>query len=116
MHRRRFIALSGATVAAPALPRAADAQAYPSRFVRLIVPFPPGGAVDAAARILANRLSEMWGQQMVVENKGGGATSIGTDTVAKADPDGYTVLLQSVPLAVNKYLFATLPFDPRCAT
>ena len=49
---------------------------------------------------------------MVIENKGGGATSIGTDTVAKAEPDGYTVLLQSVPLAVNKFLFATLPFDP----
>ena len=80
--------------------------------MRLIVPFPPGGGTDAIARVLAVKLSAIWGQEMVVENKGGGATSIGTDTVAKAEPDGYTVLLQSVPLAVNQFLFATLPFDP----
>ena len=90
----------------------AQAQSYPARFVRLVVPFPPGGGTDAIARVVSAKLSAIWGQQMVVENKGGGATSIGTDTVAKADPDGYTVLLQSMPLAVNKYLFATLPFDP----
>ena len=80
--------------------------------MRLIVPFPPGGGTDAIARVTAIKLSTLWGQEMVVENKGGGATSIGTDFVAKAEPDGYTVLLQSVPLAVNKFLFATLPFDP----
>jgi len=114
LDRRRFVALSSASALAswPA-PRAARAQStYPTRFVRLIVPFPPGGGTDAIARVVSGSLSAIWGQQMVVENKGGGATSIGTDTVAKADPDGYTVLLQSVPLAVNKYLFATLPFDP----
>ena len=114
LDRRRFVALSSASALAPALPRAARAQAqtYPTRFVRLIVPFPPGGGTDAIARVVAGKLSAIWGQQMVVENKGGGATRIGTDTVAKADPDGYTVLLQSMPLAVNKFLFATLPFDP----
>ena len=80
--------------------------------MRLIVPFPPGGGTDAIARVVAGKLSAIWGQQMVIENKGGGATSIGTDAVAKAEPDGYTVLLQSMPLAVNKFLFATLPFDP----
>ena len=96
------------------MPRSASAQAqaWPNRYVRLVVPFPPGGGTDAIARVVAVKLSAIWGQEMVVENKGGGATSIGTDTVAKADPDGYTVLLQSVPLAVNKFLFATLPFDP----
>ena len=110
LDRRRFVAISAASVLAP---RAAAAQAaYPSRFVRLVVPFPPGGGTDAIARVVSAKLSAIWGQQMVVENKGGGATSIGTDTVAKADPDGYTVLLQSMPLAVNKYLFASLPFDP----
>jgi tripartite-type tricarboxylate transporter receptor subunit TctC len=91
---------------------AAAQTAWPNRYVRLIVPFPPGGGTDAIARVVAVRISAIWGQEMVIENKGGGATSIGTDIVAKADPDGYTVLLQSVPLAVNKFLFATLPFDP----
>ena len=114
LDRRRFVALSSASALAPWLmPCSARAQStYPTRFVRLIVPFPPGGGTDAIARVVSVSLSAIWGQQMVVENKGGGATSIGTDAVAKADPDGHTVLLQSVPLAVNKYLFATLPFDP----
>src|SRR6476646_1460519 len=111
LDRRRFAALSSAWALAPTLAQA-QAPAYPTRFVRLIVPFPPGGGTDAIARVVSVSLSAIWGQQMVVENKGGGATSIGTDAVAKADPDGHTVLLQSVPLAVNKYLFATLPFDP----
>ena len=93
-------------------PRWRRGTAWPSRFVRLVVPFPPGGGTDAIARVVAVKLSAIWGQEMVIENKGGGATSIGTDAVAKAEPDGHTVLLQSVPLAVNKFLFATLPFDP----
>src|SRR3954471_16982191 len=114
LDRRGFVALSAASALASACnARVAQAQAgYPTRFVRLIVPFPPGGGTDAIARVVSAKLSAIWGQQMVVENKGGGATAIGTDTVAKADPDGYTVLLQSMPLAVNKFLFATLPFDP----
>ena len=114
LDRRRFAALSSASVLSAALgPTArAQSQTFPTRFVRLIVPFPPGGGTAAIARVISGRLSAVWGQQMVVENKGGGATSIGTDAVAKADPDGYTVLLQSMPLAVNKFLFKTLPFDP----
>jgi tripartite-type tricarboxylate transporter receptor subunit TctC len=112
LDRRRVIEVFGAAALLPALSTIAQAQAYPARFVRLVVPFPPGGGTDAIARVVSSKLSTIWGQQMVVENKGGGATSIGTDAVAKADPDGYTVLLQSVPLAVNKFLFATLPFDP----
>jgi tripartite-type tricarboxylate transporter receptor subunit TctC len=112
LDRRRFVALSSASAATTVLPRTTRADTYPSRFVRLVVPFPPGGGTDAIARVVAIKLSAIWGREMVVENKGGGATSIGTDMVAKSDPDGYTVLLQSVPLAVNKFLFATLPFDP----
>jgi len=69
--RRRTIALCGAAVAAPFLLRGARAQSHPTRFVRLVVPFPPGGAVDAAARIIANRLSELWGQQMVALYRAG---------------------------------------------
>ncbi len=111
--RRRVIELIGASALAPALAAPAVAQAkWPNRFVRLVVPFPPGGGTDAIARVVGVKLSAIWGQEMVIENKGGGATSIGTDAVAKAEPDGHTVLLQSVPLAVNKFLFATLPFDP----
>src|SRR5207302_6155092 len=106
--RRRVIELLGTAALAATVPASARAQAaYPTRFVRLVVPFPPGGGTDAIARVVSAKLSAIWGQQMVVENKGGGATSIGTDTVAKSDPDGYTVLLQSVPLAVHKFLFAT---------
>ena len=115
LDRRRFAVLSSASVLTavlgPTLARA-QSQTFPSRFVRLVVPFPPGGGTDAIARVVSGTLSSIWGQQMVVENKGGGATSIGTDSVAKADPDGYTVLLQSMPLAVNKFLFKTLPYDP----
>jgi tripartite-type tricarboxylate transporter receptor subunit TctC len=116
LDRRHVLGLLSVSAAASALqPHAALAQAaaaWPNRFVRLIVPFPPGGGTDAIARVVAIKLSQIWGHEMVIENKGGGATSIGTDAVAKAEPDGYTVLLQSVPLAVNKFLFASLPFDP----
>jgi len=113
LDRRRFARLASLSAIAAALPRPARAALdWPKRFVKLVVPFPPGGGTDAISRVVAVKLSAIWGHEMVIENKGGGATSIGTDAVAKAEPDGYTVLLQSVPLAVNKYLFATLPFDP----
>ena len=119
LNRRRFVELLSASTLAPAWgSRGARAQAqsqgqaWPTRFVRLVVPFPPGGGTDAISRVLAGKLSNVWGQQMVVENKGGAATSIGTEMVARSDPDGYAVLLQSMPLAVNRFLFATLPYDP----
>src|SRR5262245_16520667 len=97
--RRRLIALASACVATPLAARPVTPQAnWPNRYGRLIVPFPPGGGTDAIARVVAVKMSAIWGHEMVIENKGGGATTIGTDTVAKAEPDGYTVLLQSVPL------------------
>src|SRR5947209_19178682 len=98
--RRRYVALCGAAVAAPFLLRGARAQSFPTRFVRLIVPFPPGGAVDAAARIVANRLSEMWGQQMVIENKGGAGCNIAAQAVLNSHPDGYTVYICSIRPAI----------------
>jgi tripartite-type tricarboxylate transporter receptor subunit TctC len=111
--RRRFIALTATGALLPNVStRSAHALAWPARFVRLIVPFPPGGGTDAIARIVAGRLSELWGQQMVIENKGGGATNIGTEQVARADPDGYTMLITSMPLAVNRFLFSSLSYDP----
>ena len=112
MHRRRFIALGAAAIAAPTLVRAASAQVYPSRFVRLIVPFPPGGAVDAAARIIANRLSEMWGQQMVIENKGGAGGNIAALAVLNSDPDGYTVYICSIGHAINQFLYPSIGYNP----
>jgi len=112
MHRRRFIALGGAALAAPAFARAALAQSYPSRFVRLIVPFPPGGAVDNAARILAHRLSEMWGQQMVIENKGGAGGNIAAQAVLSSEADGYTVYICSIGHAINQFIYPNLGYDP----
>ena len=115
INRRQLIASSAAAVLAPAVigrAQAQQAQTWPNRFVRLVVPFPPGGGTDAIARVLSGKLSDMWGHQLVVENRGGAATNIGTEAVTRADPDGYTMLLHSMPLAVNKFLFATLPYDP----
>jgi tripartite-type tricarboxylate transporter receptor subunit TctC len=110
--RRRYIALSGAALAAQFLPRGVRAQTYPARFVRLIVPFPPGGAVDNAARIIAARLSEMWGQQMVVENKGGAGGNIAAQAVLNSEADGYTVYICSIGHAINQFLYPNLGYDP----
>ncbi len=111
--RRRLIALAGAAAAAPLLPRAGSAQspAWPNRPVRLIVPFAPGGGTDGVARILSSRLSEVWGQQMVIENKGGAGSNIGIEHVARSDPDGYTVLIASLPLAINRHIYPSLGYD-----
>jgi len=112
MHRRRFIALGAAALAAPAFGWASHAQSYPSRFVRLIVPFPPGGAVDNAARILASRLGEMWGQQMVIENKGGAGGNIAAQAVLSSEPDGYTIYICSIGHAINQFIYPNLGYDP----
>jgi tripartite-type tricarboxylate transporter receptor subunit TctC len=95
---------------AMALP--AGAQAYPSRPVKLVVPFPPGGSLDITGRLIAQRLSEMWGQSVVVENKPGAGGNIGADFVAKSPPDGYTILLGALSThAVNPNLYAKMPYD-----
>lgn len=112
--RRRLIATAAfAPIASPALLRHARAQdAWPNRFVRLIVPFPPGGGTDAVGRAVANKLSEIWGQQIVIENRGGAGSNIGNEAVARADPDGYTILFATSALATNRYLYASLAYDP----
>ena len=112
MLRRRFIALGSAAVAAPAFSRSASAENFPSRFVRLVVPFPPGGAVDNAARIIAGRLSEMWGQQMVVENRGGAGGNVAAQAVLQADPDGHTVYIASIGHAIAQFVTPSLSYDP----
>jgi tripartite-type tricarboxylate transporter receptor subunit TctC len=89
----------------------AAAQSYPSRPVRLIVPFAPGGGTDIMARALAARLTETWRQQVVVDNRGGGATIIGTELAAKAAPDGHTLLVATTTFAINPSYQQRLPYD-----
>src|SRR3954454_6547079 len=103
--RRRFMQVALAASALPLLPRAARAQSYPTRFVRLIVPFPPRGGGDALARPLAQRLSEVWGQQTIVENRGGAGATVGAYQAANAPPDGYTLLLGAAYLSINPALY-----------
>ena len=89
----------------------AQSDAFPVRSIRIVVPFPPGGFNDQLARILAQKLHEAWGQSVLVENRPGGGSQIGTQTVAKAAPDGYTLLMASFAFAVNPALYAKLPYD-----
>lgn len=94
----------------------AFAQGFPARPVTLVVPFPPGGGTDTGARILAEQLGKRWGQPVVVENKGGAAGQIGAEFVAKAKPDGYTLLLGNIGTqAINPALYPKLPYDPDTA-
>ena len=114
--RRRLIALSAAQAFAPSLfDREGRAQTpragFPSRPVRLIVPVAAGGPTDIVARMLAEKLSTMWGEQVVIENKGGAGTNIGNEYVARSDPDGYTVLFGTSSLAVNASLYRSLSYD-----
>jgi tripartite-type tricarboxylate transporter receptor subunit TctC len=110
--RRRFLQLAASAVALHWLPRAAQAQSFPNRFVRLIVPFPPGGGGDALARPLAQRLSEVWGQQIIVENRGGAGGNVGAYQAANAPPDGYTLLLGAAYLSINPALYPTSGYNP----
>jgi len=103
--------LVAAWCGASVLQAAAAAEAYPQRAIRLIVPFPPGGAVDILARILGPKLGEALGQQIVVDNRGGGAQVIATQLTAKALADGYTVMLASTTHGVNPGLQKKLPYD-----
>ena len=104
------MALLGALLALGA--GTAGAQDYPTRPVRVIVPFSPGGAVDGPMRVIAQELSKRLGQQVVVENKPGAGATIGTEIVARAAPDGYTLLLASQTNAISASLYKSLPFDP----
>ncbi len=90
---------------------AACAQSYPNKAVRLVVPFLAGGSTDIVGRTVGQKLSEMWGQPVVVDNRPGGGTTIGTDMVAKAAPDGYTLLVTPAPFTINPSLLSKLPYD-----
>jgi tripartite-type tricarboxylate transporter receptor subunit TctC len=109
--RRQFLRLAATAIAVPAVSRAAWAQAYPTRPVRLVVPFPAGGTTDILARILGQYLSERLGQQVVIENKPGGGTNIAVQSVVKSPADGYTLLMTLATNTINPWLYKSLPFD-----
>ena len=91
---------------------AAQTAAYPSKPVHVILPFPPGGSVDTVARLVMPRVSESLGQQFLIENRSGASGNIGTEYVARAAPDGYTLMVNTIPFVANSHMYAKLPFDP----
>jgi tripartite-type tricarboxylate transporter receptor subunit TctC len=110
--RRQFLHLALGAAALPAVSRVAWAQAYPTRPVRAVVAFAPGGVTDTFARLMAQKLTEQLGKQVYVENIAGASGNIGTGQVAKAAPDGYTILFAFSSHVVNPTLFARVPYDP----
>ncbi|MHA7601181.1 tripartite tricarboxylate transporter substrate-binding protein [Alicycliphilus sp. T452] len=113
-NKNRRLALASQALAAIVLVAAslpAQAQNWPDRPIKLVVPYPAGGNADNTARLLATQLSARLGQQVVVDNRPGGGGTIGAAAVAKAAPDGYTLLLDATAFTVNPSLFARLPFD-----
>jgi tripartite-type tricarboxylate transporter receptor subunit TctC len=106
--RRQFLRLAGAAVALPAVSRIARAQTYPSRQIRLIIGYPPGGSADITARLIAQWLTERLGQSVIVEGRPGGGTNIATEAVINAPPDGYTLLLVAPANAINATLYEKL--------
>src|SRR5262245_58432489 len=108
--RLHLLALLGCLAAAGSV---AAQDGYPERPVTLVVPFPAGGSTDLVARVMAEKMSELLGQQVVVENKGGAGGNIGANSVAKSDPDGYTILMGTVAThALNPALYKKMPYDP----
>src|SRR5262249_36740493 len=109
MNRRSFLALAGAS-AFVGRPTSALA-AWPERLVRLVVPFPPAGAIDVVARRMVNRPQEIWAQQVIIEHKPGAGGNIGNELVARAEPNGYTLLLTQSGIVVNRFLYPNLGYD-----
>jgi len=110
--RRQFLHLAAGAAALPALSQIAQAQSYPTRPVRAVVAFAPGGTTDTFTRLMAQKLTEQIGKQVYVENIAGASGNIGTGHVAKAAPDGYTILFAFSSYVVNPTLFARVPYDP----
>jgi tripartite-type tricarboxylate transporter receptor subunit TctC len=111
LHRRTFLHLVAGTAALPVLPHLARAQTYPTRLVRIIVGFPAGGTTDIVGRLIGQWLSERLGQQFVIENRPGASANIATEAVARAAPDGYTLLMLGAANTINATLFDKLNFD-----
>lgn len=111
LSRRHFLHLATSTAVFPALPHVARAQAYPTRPVRIIVGFAPGGATDTTARLMGAWLSERLGQQFIVENRVGAGTNIATEAVVRSPPDGYTLLMVTASNAINATLYQKMNFN-----
>jgi tripartite-type tricarboxylate transporter receptor subunit TctC len=113
LHRRHFLGLTAAAAATPSivLSRAWGAD-WPVKPVRVVVPFTPGGSTDITARLVSNRLQDVWGQSVVVENRPGAGGNIAADMVAHSDPDGYTIFIVGPGMATNKFLYPSLSYDP----
>ena len=115
MNARSFVftLCSGGAALIALAPTTVWAQTYPNKAIRIVVPYPPGGGADMTARPIAQKLSERWGQPVIVDNRGGASGMIGADIVAKAPPDGYTLLVSaSAEAALNVALFPKMPYDP----
>ena len=109
---RALLCITGMVLASLALASSASAQTYPTKPIRVVVPFAAGGPTDIVARLIATKLSDKWGQQVYVENVVGASGNIGTRTVARAAPDGYTMLVTTSGFVVNPSLYANKPYDP----
>jgi len=110
--RRRFLTLSGAALATPALARFAGAQTWPAKSIRAIVPFTAGSTVDIIGRVVLDPLSQLLGQTIVIENRGGAGGTIGSAAVAKADPDGYTLLINASAHSAAPAAYPSITYDP----
>jgi tripartite-type tricarboxylate transporter receptor subunit TctC len=110
LNRRRFLLTAAAVLAAPSVARAVGD--WPAKPVRVVVPFTPGGSTDITARLVSNRLQEVWGQSVVVENKPGAGGNIAAEMVAHSEADGYTIFISGPGMATNKFLYPSLSYDP----
>lgn len=113
INRRQGLALAAAALAGPAF--AQGEPAFPTKPMRIVVPYPPGGFNDTLGRLVARKFSEAWGQSVVVDNRAGAGTTLGTQNVAQAAPDGHTLLVVQFPFAANPWMYKTLPYDTQKA-
>ena len=111
MKRRDFLAATGAGVVVTTIPQHAFAQSYPTKPIKFVVGFAPGGATDVVGRLMAKKLGDALGQPIIIENKAGGSSNIGAEAVARSAPDGYTFYVCAITSAINASLFPKLPFD-----
>ncbi len=112
LNRRRFVGLTAAVALPSILSSRVLSANWPVKPVRVVVPFAPGGSTDITARLISNRLQDVWGQSVVVENKPGAGGNIAADMVAHSDPDGYTIFIVGPGMATNKFLYPSLSYDP----
>src|SRR6201981_2454330 len=112
LDRRRFLGVAAAIAAPAILPAQALADSWPAKPVRIVVPFTPGGSTDITARLIGNRLQEIWGQSVVIENKGGAGGNIGADTVAHSEAAGDPIFISGPGMATTRFLYPSLTYDP----